>query len=206
MSTESNVPEGFIRRPDGSYVELTKLEPRHQIAHELVLALFPKAVSASETLAELKKLALTEMRAYRDIMFSDYDLKVDGKEGGFSIKTACGTKKMELSISKHVSFGPELLAAKELLDQFLNEELEGSSDVVRDIVTDAFKLNAKGRLSTEGILGLRKHNWDSPLARRAMEAIDDAICRDSSTTYIRFYNIDPERKVETLVPLDLAKV
>lgn len=206
MNAESNVPEGLIQRHDGTYVDLNALEPRHQLAHELVCTLFPTATDASDTLTKLKKLALTEMRAYRDVMFSDYGLKVDGKEGGFSLKSACGTQKIELSISKHVSFGPELLAAKELLDQFLNEELEGSSEVVRDIVTDAFKLNSKGRLSTEGILGLRKHNWDSPLARRAMDAIDDAICRDSSTTYIRFYKIDPERKAETLVPLDLAKV
>lgn len=198
--------ENLIRRPDGSYVNYDDVEPRKQLAHDLVNAFFPEAEEENERLVTLKKQALREMISYRDMMLEDYGVKIAGSEGGFSIKSICGTRKMELSVAKHISFGPELVAAKELLDEFLNQELEGSSDVIREIVTSAFKLNAKGRLDTSGILGLKKHRFENPTWTRAMDAIEDAICRDAATTYLRFYNVDPERKVETLVPLDLAKV
>lgn len=199
-------PENLIRRPDGSYVDLQTLEPRQKLAHELAQASFARAEEKSAELAEFKAHMLIEMRAFRDLLLQEYNIDVTGSEGGFSIKTVDGKCRVEMSIAKHTSFGPELMAAKALIDDFLKEELEGASEVITAIVTDAFRLNAKGRLNTDGILGLRKHKWNNPLWLQAMQAIDDAICRDSSTTYIRFYRINPEAKTETLVPLDLAKV
>ncbi|MGR3760919.1 DUF3164 family protein [Roseobacteraceae bacterium NS-SX3] len=206
MTTAPDTLKTLIRRHDGTYVCYEHAEPRQQLAHDLVSTYFPEAEAENERLVSLKKRALREMIAYRDMMLEDYGIKVGGSEGGFSLKSLCGTRKVEMSVAKHVSFGPELVAAKELLDEFLNQELEGSSDVIREIVTSAFKLNAKGRLDTSGILGLKKHRFDNPTWTRAMDAIEDAVCRDSSTTYLRFYEVCPERKTETLVPLDLAKV
>lgn len=209
------IPDNLIQRPDGSYVELAKLPPRKQLAHNLVCQMFPRAVDQSQQLIILKRTMLAEMTAYCDLMAEEYETDVKGQSGGYSVTSVCGTMKVELSIAKHVSFSEELSAAKSLLDEFLadilgdlhgTDEDQQSVEIIRDIVQSAFKVNSKGRLSTDGILGLKKHQWDHPKWKRAMEAIEDATCRDSSTTYIRFYQIDPETKVETMVPLDLAKV
>ncbi|WP_282093064.1 DUF3164 family protein [Epibacterium ulvae] len=198
--------EDLIRRPDGSYVNYHDAEPRHQLAHDLVEENFPRAEDESERLFNLKKHMLGEMTAYREMMLQDYGVKVSGREGGFSVKSLCGTRRIELSVAKHISFGEELLAAKELLDDFLNEELQSSSEAIRAIVSSAFKLNSKGRLDTGGILGLKKHRFNNPIWKRAMDAIEDAICHDSSTTYLRFYRVNPENKTEKIIPLDIAKV
>ena len=100
------IPEDLIRRPDGSYVALANLEPRQQLSHELATEAFISAMGLSAQLRALKGHVLTEMRAYRDVLLQDYKVDITGREGGFSIKTACGTRKVEMSISKHVSFGP----------------------------------------------------------------------------------------------------
>lgn len=213
------IPENLIQRPDGSYVDLKTLPPRKQLAHDMVCRLFPKAIELRDDLTVLKRTTLSEMEAYRSIMHEEFETDVTGKGGGFSVKTVCGTKKIELSFAKHVSFGEELEAAKALLDEFLEDILgdlaestgdetdgQSSAEIIRDIVQAAFKVNSKGRLSTEGILGLSKHNWRHPKFLRALDAIDQAINRDSETTYTRYYLINPETKVETLVALDMAKV
>jgi hypothetical protein len=201
----SDTPD-LIRRPDGSYVKLSELEPQKRLAHDLASDLFHRAVALNENLSAFKAFGLSEMRAYRDMMLGDYGVKVGGKEGGFSVRSACGTMVARLDVAKQVTFGPELEAAKALLDEFFEQELEGSSPAIREIVSKAFKLNSKGRLDTQGILGLRDFRFESDVWRRAMQAIDDAICRDSATTYLRVYQVDPERKSEKLVALDLAKV
>ena len=206
MNEQSPIPEDLIRRPDGSFVSLKSLEPREQLAHELVSELFPQAVQQSEALAALKKLALQEMYAFRDNMFMDYQVKVTGREGGFSCKSVCGTMMVKLDVNQHTAFGPELGAAKALIDQFIEEKLEGSSDEIKAIIDKVFKIGASGRVDTYGILGLREHKFTDPLWLRAIEAIEDAIIRDGKTIYIRFYRVDPETKAETMVPLDLAKV
>ena len=95
------------------------------------------------------------------MMMADYNVSVGGQEGNLSLRSVCGKMKVELSVAKFVSFGPELEAAKGLLDEFLNDELEGSSDVIREIVTGAFALNSKGRINRDGILGLQNHKFES---------------------------------------------
>lgn len=209
MNTATTQPNDLIQRPDGSYVSLAEVEPRHALAHDLVMRNFAVAETVNEEMAELKKNALSEMRAYREMMLTDYDTKVGGKEGNLSLPSLCGRYLMKLTVSKHVTFGPELEAAKALIDRFFEQELnKGGSVAIREVVEKVFKVNSKGRLDTYGILGLREHRFDDPLWQRAMDAIDDAICRDSSTTYLNFYYVDPTQKprVETLLPLQLSKV
>lgn len=202
----SQVPENLIRRADGSYVDIKDVEPRKALAHEMVVKHFPEAERRSTDLAAFKRLMLSEMNAYADMMMADYGVKVRGKENGFSLQSLCGTMRITLDVSRHVTLGPELNAAKALIDEFLETKLEGSADEIRQIVTKVFKINKKGRVDTYGILGLREFKFEDELWSRAMGAIEDAICRDSSTTYLRFYQIDPSRKSSEIVPMDWSKV
>lgn len=209
MNMENTVPGNLIRRPDGSYVDLADLEPRHQLAHELVSDFFPMAEEQSQRLFNLKKNALSEMQAYRRMMLDDYGVSVGGKEGNLTLRTVCGTRMMKLTVSKTVTFGPVLEAAKALIDEFLEREMaKGGSEHIHAIVTKVFRINSKGRVDTSGILGLREHRFADPLWDRAMDAIENAVCRDTSTIYLNFYRVDPTKnpKLETLLPLDLAKV
>lgn len=199
----------LIRRPDGSYVDITEVEPRHALAHDLVTNLFPRAVESNARLAELKKLALAEMRGYREMMLADHGVTVGGKEGNLTLRSLCGKLMVKMTVSKHVSFGPELEAAKALIDEFMEQEIaKGGSHFLHEIIQKVFKVNSKGRVDTSGILGLREHRFDDPLWHKAMDAIEEAICRDTSAIYVNFYNVDPEvsPRAETLLPLDFAKV
>lgn len=205
----AQLPEGLIKRPDGSFIMLSDLAPRHQLAHELVITFFDRATQQSEYLTHLKKAILAEMRGYRSMMLSDCGVTVGGKEGNMTLRSVCGTKMIKMTVSKTVTFGPELEGAKALIDEYLEQEMaKGGSDAIHQIVTKVFKVNSKGRLDTSGILGLREHRFDDPLWMRAMDALEEAICRDTAATYVNFYRVDvsSNARVETLVPLDLAKV
>lgn len=219
MTTEQNnepTPHDFsnlgdlIQRPDGSWIDPKKLPPRKALAHKLVSDFFPEAEAQHDGLVKLKKSILSQMRAYRKEMLQDYGIVVGGKEGNLTVRSVCGTKMIQMTVGKHISFGSELEAAKTKLDQFIEGELaHGSSDVIRALVTDVFKLNSQGRLDTSGIMGLRnKHDFDHPLWSEAMDAIDDAVCRDSSTTYVNFFSVDLSEtpKRENRIYLDFAKV
>lgn len=198
-------PDDLIQRPNGSYVSLAKLSAREQLSHELTLKLFPDALRLNDDLIKLKKFALGELRAYRDMMMSDYEVKVGGPEGGFSVKTVCGTKLVRLAIAKTTTLGEERDFAKKLIDEYLEQELQSSSEGIREFVNNAFKVNKKGRFDTARILGLRDLKITDPIWLRAMKALDDAMCHDSSTVYVRFYEVDTERKQEHQVELSLSK-
>lgn len=201
----------MIERADGSMISYDKLSPEKQIEHDVVVRLCEKATGHSEALTKFKHTALAEMIAARVMMLEDHGVRKGGTEGNLTLRSACGRLMVKMTVSKHISFGPELEAAKELIGEFMEAELaKGGSDKIRDIVEKVFKLNAKGRIDTGGILGLREHRFDDPLWERAMLAIEEAICRDSATTYVNFYNVDPNSKPneerEQRILLDLAKV
>lgn len=207
-----NAPTGMIERPDGSQIPYDKLEPAMQLEHDLVLQYCIQAETAQETLSSLKRKAIEGMKAARKRMLDEYSVKKGGADGNMSLRSACGRYMLKLTVSKHVTFGPELEAAKVLIDEFLESEMEkGGSEAIRDIVTKVFKIKAKGRVDTSGILGLREHRFEDPRWERAMKAVEDAIRKDSSTTYVNFYAVDPSKKpgedgAETRIALDIAKL
>lgn len=203
--------EIMIERPDGSMISYKKLSPEKQIEHDVVTRLCEMASEHSAALTKFKHTSLAEMIAARVMMLEDYGVKKGGAEGNLTLRSACGRLMVKMTISKHITFGPELEAVKALIYEFLEAELDkGGSEAIREIIEKVFKLNSKGRIDTGGILGLREHEFDDPIWKRAMTGIDEAICRDSATTYVNFYNVDPNSKPneerEQRIFLDLAKV
>lgn len=204
-------PKGFIDRPDGSQIAYDRLPPAKQIEHDLVTKLCAEAEIRSADLGEFKRRAMSEMIAARVMMMEDHGVKKGGKDGNLTLRSVCGRFMVKMSVSKHITFGPELEAAKALIFEFLEDELaKGGSEVIHEIVTDVFKLNGKGRIDTGGILGLRDHKFTDARWKRAMEAIETAICRDTATTYINFYRVDPNANPkasgEERISLNLAEV
>lgn len=204
-------PKTMIERPDGSQIAYEKLKPRDQLAHDLVTFFVAEADKVNSKLLRLKRAVLDDLIAHRSMMLEDYGVKIGGDGGNLTLRSACGRMMVKMTVTRHITFVSELESAKALIDEFMEAELaKGGSAAIREIVEKVFKLNAKGRLDTHGILGLREHRFDNPLWEKAMLALEDAICRDSSTTYVNFYHIDPDDpdkgRGEARIPLDMAKV
>lgn len=206
MTEQTKIPDGYFERADGSLVRADQLKPQETLADEMVRILIAKAEALSADLAGLKAESMSEMQALRALLMDEYGVKVGGAEGNVSFKTVDGRLLVRLQISKHVSFGPELEAAKELIDECLTDWSDDAGAEIKEIIQDVFRLNAKGRIDTQGILNLRKHRFEDPRWENAMTAIADAIRRDSSTTYVRFYRVDPKTGTETRIPLEIAEV
>lgn len=199
-------PDTMIERPDGSSIAFGKLKPRDQLAHELIVELMPDVADLSSKLAAFKKRAIDEILAHREMMMTDHGVKVGGKGGNISIKSADGRLLVRYKVDHPIEFGPELEAAKALIDECLEDWGQSAGPELRAIITKVFKVNSKGRLDTSGILGLRSHAFEDERWGRAMDAIDEAIRRDRTASYISFFRVDPETGAETRIPLDIAKL
>ena len=119
---------------------------------------------------------------------------------------------MKISVQEHIHFGPELEAAKALIDQCIEEWSEGGNQNIRALVDHAFQVNKEGSIDTGRVLGLRSVNMKSengdvdPNWVKAMGAIADAVKVKSTASYVRFYEENPSTgKLET-ISLDFAKL
>lgn len=202
---------GMIERPDGSTIAYDKLEPAKQLEHDLVTKLCGEAEARNADLALFKRQAISEMVAARVMLLDDWGVKKGGKDGNLTLRSVCGRHMVKMTVSKHVTFGPELEAAKALIFEVVEDELKkGASKFIHDLATRVFSPNKRGRIDTQGILNLREVECDDERWSRAMEAIEQAILRDSSTTYINFYRVDPyanpKAAGEVRISLNLAEV
>ncbi len=202
-----NIPVGYMQDAQGNLVPEAKIKPQHKIEDELVRRLTASAQSLHNVLAEFKKTALSETMNFRSLVAEQYGAKKGGAKGNMTLRSFDGAFEVQIAVSETLTFGVELQAAKELVDNCLERWSEGSNDNIKVLVTHAFHVNKQGRIDTQQVLGLRRLEMDGDEEwTRAMEAISDAVRVDSSKTYIRFYQFDPASEIKSAISLDLAAV
>lgn len=198
-----DIPPGYRRNATGDLVAVANIKPAHKLEDELVTRLSARAVELSELLAAFRADALSEIYAYRDLIAAEYGAKRSAG-GNMTLTAFDGSLQIQLAVAKSITFGPELQAAKALIDQCVTRWSEGANDNLRTLVFDAFQTDRQGKISTDKVLGLRRLAIEDEDWKKAMEAISDAVRVTGSKTYIRFYR----RNGEALDPisLDLANV
>lgn len=196
----------FMTDHRGARVPKSKIRAEKLLQDELVKKLVASAEALNKALAAFKVSALGEVAAFRDLVAQEYDVSLGGRKGNLTLRTFDGTAEVQVAIGESIAFGPELDAAKALIDECVREWSEGANDNIRALVEHAFQTNKQGRIDTHRVLGLRQLAIEDAKWQRAMEAISDAVQVVGSKTYLRVYRRDPETEVLSPVSLDLASV
>jgi hypothetical protein len=196
-----DIPAGYRRNAAGDLVAEVNIKPEHKLEDELVTRLAARAAELSEKLAAFRADALAEIYAYRDLIAAEYGAKLSAG-GNMTLTAFDGSLQVQLAVAKSITFGPELQAAKALIDQCVTRWSEGANDNLRTLVFDAFQTDRQGKISTDKVLGLRRLAIEDEDWKQAMEAISNAVRVTGSKTYVRFYR----RTGDALEPitLDLA--
>ncbi|KMK68559.1 DUF3164 family protein [Puniceibacterium sp. IMCC21224] len=195
----------------GHRVPVDRVKPEDKMKDELARRLMAGAEGVQEVIRQFKKTAFEETLAAQQLIFDQYGAKVGGAGGNISFRSYDGSIEVRVAVNKTTGFGPELGAAKALIDECIESWSEGSNDNVRALINHAFQVE-KGNIDTARVLGLRqldmKDEDGNPDARwkRAMDAIGNAVIVKGSATYVRFYKREPGTDKLIGVPLDIAKL
>lgn len=209
MNAQPPIPQGYMKNRQGDLKVLSSIKPQDLLEDELVGKMIAEARDLRTRLRDFKAGALAEVSDFRDLVMQEYGAMKGGAKGNMTLSTFDGSAEVQVQVSESISFGPELSAAKELIDDCITRWSEGANDNLRAIVDQAFQINKVGRIDTHRVLGLRKLAITAPGGgkdaewERAMEAISDAVRVTGSKTYLRFYETD-EKGARVAVSLDLA--
>lgn len=202
----TDIPAGFKLKGNGDLVPVTNIRPQDLLQDELAIRLVEGAKSFRAALTVFKHTAMDEIQALKTMIAQEYDAQLGGAKGNMTLRSFDGRQIVEISVSDTIDFGPELLAAKELIDACLARWSEGADGNIRALVTHAFQVNKTGRIDKNRIFDLRNIDIDkteNPEWGKAMDAISDAVRIVSSKVYVRFYEVDEHGK-RAAVSLDLA--
>lgn len=187
--TEINGSEMMIDA-QGRYVPCDTIRAVDLLRDDLIRSLIPEVEEISKKLAELKAKAFKDVDDFLALSASQYGVKSKAIKGNITLKTFNGEYEVRLASADNIEFDEQLQVAKELIDECLTEWCDGANAKLAVIVKDAFKVDRKGRLDKNRILGLRKYEIEDEKWKRAMEAIGNSVSVTGRRRYIRFFRID----------------
>ena len=190
----------------GARVPVSAIKPERIEQDRLARDLVVEAEVICQELRCFKQKALDDVQALCDLIAEKYGAKLGGAKGNVTIRSFDGTIEVQVAVGESISFGPELQAAKDLIDECVRSWSEDANDNIKTLVEHAFQVNKKGKIDTGRVLGLRQLNIEDATWARAMDAISDAVVVTGSKTYVRVYRRDPKTESLTPIPLDLASV
>lgn len=196
-------PDVYRLDAKGNPFAIANIKPEHQLEDEVVLEIARRAGDVNRVLAEFRSFALGEADALLDTLRDKYQAKRGGSKGNVTFTSFDGSVRVLVAVQDRIEFGPELAIAKDLIDECIRSWSTDANVNLMTIVHEAFKVDTKGKVSTDRILGLRRHAIEDPTWKRAMEAISDSVRRGTSKRYIRVQVRNRDGEYETL-PLDVA--
>lgn len=190
----------------GHFVPERLIKPEHKLEDQLVRGIVERADGVHALIVAFKEGAFTDVRAFLTLLAEKYGVRLAGQRGGVQLHSFDGMTRVTISVADSMTFGPELKAAKALIDQCITAWSAGANANLRAIVDDAFSVGDGGALRVDRILGLRRLSIDDPVWTRAMEAIGDALRVTQTREYVRVYR-RPTREAEfEQVVLDVSRV
>lgn len=198
--------DGVIFREDsrGAWMPESSIKPQDILKDDLVESAADKIVDMRDKMKQLNQEIKDEIRAYIELIGEKYGVKLKGNKGNITLTSYDGKTRIVISISESIYLDENVIAAKELIDEYLEDEIKDASFDIKQLVTSAFRVK-QGVLDVRSILKLRSLRIDDERWKKAMDIIADSIVVKSSKSCLRLYKQNAEGTME-YIPLDFAVI
>lgn len=194
----------YMTDAKGNLVPLSMVKPMDKLADETVRKMLEHARELSAQIGRFKGHCFDDVGSLQALIAQEYGTTLGGPKGNISLTSFDGRQKVTVQVADQIEFGPELQAAKRLVDVCLGEWSEGSSDELRAIVNRAFNVDNAGQINRAELFMLLRVAIEDVRWQNAMQAIRDSIRVIGSKTYIRFHERDGADSNWRAVTIDLA--
>ena len=194
----------YLRDAKGSLVPVESVKPADLLMDEVVRGVIARATDLSARIRAFKAQTFDEVAEFQALLAQDYGAAIGGKKGNITLTSFDGCRKVQVQVADLIEFGPELQAAKALIDECLSEWAASGGVELRSLVNRVFSVDKEGQINRAELFMLLRVEIADPRWVRAMDAIRDSIRVIGSRTYVRFYERDAADAPWRSVPLDIA--
>ncbi|HSI41793.1 MAG TPA: DUF3164 family protein [Xanthobacteraceae bacterium] len=179
--------KNYMADAKGNLVPLAMVKPIDKLMDETVRKMIAFALELSAQIGRFKGHCFDDVGSLQALLAQEYKTQLGGPKGNITLTTFDGTMKVTIQVADLIEFGPELQAAKKLVDECLGEWTEGAGDELRAVVNRAFNVDKEGQINRAELFMLMRVAIEDERWLRAMDAIRDSIRIIGSKTYIRFH-------------------
>ena len=204
--TETAVPDGYMKKADGSFVPVANIKPIDMARDALVKDIVGSAIALSKALSQFKGQAFNDVAAFVELSAEQYGANLGGEKGNVSLTTFDGRFKVLRAMQDTMVFDERLQAAKALIDTCLKRWSNGAQPEIHVLINDAFKVDQAGNINTARVLSLRRLQISDPEWNSAMDAIGESLSVSGSKSYLRIYERKGADGKYVAINLDMAAV
>ena len=194
----------YLRDAKGALVPIAAIKAADLLIDEAVRGILDRAGVLSAAIGAFKAATFAQVASLQELLAQHYDAKVGGAKGNITLLSFDGCSKVHVQVADLIDFGPELQAAKVLIDACLNEWAATSGAELRALVNRVFSVDKQGQINRAELFMLMRVEIEDVRWRRAMDAIRDSIRVIGSRTYVRFYARDAGDAPWRAVSVDIA--
>ncbi|WP_246728291.1 DUF3164 family protein [Microvirga terricola] len=194
----------YYRDAKGCLIPENLVPAKDRLVDDVVRKIVGYADDISAQVARFKGHTFDDVNTTLDLIADKYGAKLGGSKGNVTLMSIDGTLKVQVAVADQLTFGPELQAAKSLIDECIASWSEGSRDEIRALVNHAFQVDREGKINRTAIFQLRRVQIEDERWQQAMTAIGDAIRVVGSKEYVRFYKRSSATDGWKAVTVDLA--
>ncbi|HEY9362177.1 MAG TPA: DUF3164 family protein [Chitinophagaceae bacterium] len=172
----------------GIPVPFNRLSKSEKLKEQIAGNLLKQALKINCSLSVFKTDIDSALLQIRESLIAEDKLHKKSK-GNFTWYNFDRSVKVELNINETIRFDEGMIAAaRELLDAFITKNVQGTDEVVRELINSAFQ-NTKGGLDSKKVLSLMKYRTKIKAAdfQKALNLIEQSISRPSSKKYFRIW-------------------
>ncbi|SFC04679.1 DUF3164 family protein [Pseudoalteromonas denitrificans] len=207
MTDINAIPQGFKKDGKGNLVALANIKQTDLIRDEFVYKAIAQAKKMQLELAQFKENQMSEADEFIELLAQEHDVKLGGKKGNITLRSFDHKLKVTLQNQERIELGPQLIIAKQLIDECLETWTQDGNQNIQIIVNNVFNTDKEGTINPQRILSLRKYEItdNSGKWQKAMDLIAESVDVVDSCRFIRFYETDENGK-EQPISLDIAKL
>lgn len=194
----------YMQDATGKLVPLSRVKATDLLIDETVRKMIGFAVDLNEQIARFRGHCFDDVGSLQALLAQEYGAALGGPKGNTTLTSIDGTMKVTIKVADLIVFGPELQAAKKLVDECLAEWGEGAGDELRAVVNNTFDVDKEGQINRTSLFSLMRLAIEEPRWVRAMDALRDSIRVIGSKVYIRFHRRDAPDGPWKAVTIDLA--
>lgn len=189
----------------GAKVPLSLIKAQHKLQDEMVRKIMGYGIALSDQVSRFLAHTFDDIGDFEALLAQEYGAKVGGAKRNKTLMTHDGLYKVTVQVADYIDFGPELPAAKTLIDECMNEWASGAREELRAIVMRAFNTDKPGQINRSEIFMLLRLEIEDPRWKSAMQAIRDAMRVVGSKSYVRLYQRPSQDAQWQPVTIDLAR-
>lgn len=193
----------FMRDPKGNLMAVSQIKAQRILEDETVRKIMRFALDLSAQIARFKGHTFADLNAFESLLEQQYGASQRSAKGNVTYSTFDDTMKVEVRIADQIAFGPELRAAKKLVDECLVEWGADSHEALRSLVNRVFNVEKEGQINRGELFSLLAMEVADKRWQSAMDAIRDSIRVIGTKAYLRFRIRDEQGALST-VTIDLA--